>query len=201
MLRDICDQQLRLKGRQMVTFNHSIPKLRRLRVLCLYLFLPVFFAIPTPFAAGPSLSDAEKHQRVMAMYAEYKKEFPGVTDIDAKAAIGLLSDPDVVFVDERKPEEQAISMIPGAITGDQFLNHLDQYRGNRIITYCTISYRSGKLADKLHQEGIFIVNLKGGLLGWVHAGGPLVREGQPVRKLHVYGRKWDLAPDTIETVY
>jgi len=185
----------------MVTLNHAIPKLRRLRVLCLYLFLSVFFVIPAPLATGSSLSDAEKHQRVMAMYAEYKKEFPGVADIDAKAAIGLLSDPDVVFVDVRKPEEQAVSMIPGAITGDQFLDHLDQYRGGRTIVYCTISYRSGKLADKLHQEGISITNLEGGLLGWVHAGGPLVREGQPVRKLHVYGRKWDLAPNTIETVY
>jgi len=92
-------------------------------------------------------------------------------------------------------------MIPGAITEKQLLDHLDQYRDKRMIVYCTISYRSGKLADKLHKEGLSITNLKGGLLGWVHAGGPLVREGQEVRKLHVYGRKWDLAPDSIETVY
>jgi rhodanese-related sulfurtransferase len=185
----------------MLMLNHSILRIRRLSVLCLYLGLFVIFLMPTPLAAGPSLSNAEKYQRVMAMYAEYKKEFPDVADIDAEAAIDLLSEPDVVFVDVRKSKEQAVSMIPGAITEKQFLDHLDQYRDKRMIIYCTISYRSGKLADKLHKEGLSITNLKGGLLGWVHAGGPLVREGQAVRKLHVYGRKWDLAPDSIETVY
>ena len=54
---------------------------------------------------------------------------------------------------------------------------------------------------KLKRKGITMVNLKGGLLGWVHAGGPLVRGNLPVRVLHVYGRKWDLAPAGIETVY
>ena len=38
-------------------------------------------------------------------------------------------------------------------------------------------------------------------LAWVHAGGPLVRANLPVRTLHVYGRKWDLAPKSIETTY
>jgi rhodanese-related sulfurtransferase len=115
--------------------------------------------------------------------------------------MGLLSDPDIVFVDVRKPKEQAVSMIPGAITDDQFLDQLELYRGQQVIAYCTISYRSGKLAAKLQKKRISITNLKEGLLGWVHAGGPLVRQNQPVHMLHVYGRKWDLAPDHIETVY
>lgn len=159
------------------------------------------FCITAPCVSAASPSDAEKRQRVAAMYADYRKDFPGIKEIDAAAAIELLSDPGVLFVDVRTPKEQAVSMIPGAITDTQFMDQLDHYRGKRVIAYCTISYRSGKLAAKLEKKGISITNLKEGLLGWVHAGGPLVREGQPVQKLHVYGRKWDLAPDTIETVY
>jgi len=152
-------------------------------------------------AAASSLNDGEKLQKVMDMYAAYRQDFPGVPEIEPRAAIALLSDPGVVFVDVRSAEEQAVSMIPGALTEDDFMAHLDRYRGQRIIAYCTISYRSGKLAAKLRRRGVTLVNLKYGLLGWVHAGGPLMHAGQPVRRLHVYGAKWDLAPAGIETVY
>lgn len=147
------------------------------------------------------MNDVEKHQRVMAMYADYRKDFPSVPEIDAEAAMALLSNPDVVFVDVRKSKEQAVSVIPGAIRDKEFRANLDRYRGKRIIAYCTISYRSGKLAAKLARKGVTVINLKGGLLGWVHAGGPLVQNQNPVKRLHVYGRKWDLAPADIETVY
>ena len=137
----------------------------------------------------------------MDMYTDYRKDFAGVQEIDASAAIKLVGDPEVVFVDVRAPEEQAVSMIPGAVTSDVFLAAPDRYERQRIIGYCTISYRSGKLAAKMNLRGITIVNLKGGLLAWVHAGGLLVRGYKSVRQLHVYGREWNLAPSDIETVY
>lgn len=162
--------------------------------------LVVLVASPLPCIAQP-LSDAQKSQRVTAMYADYREDFPGIEEIEAADAMALLGDPDVVFVDVREPEEQAVSTIPGAVTGRVFLADPERYRGQRIIGYCTISYRSGKLAARLDRKGITLVNLKGGLLAWVHAGGPLARGSRPVQEMHVYGRKWDLAPQAIETVY
>jgi sodium/bile acid cotransporter 7 len=151
--------------------------------------------------AGADLSEAEKKATVRRLYATYEHKFPGITSISAQAALDLHQQGQAVFVDVRKPEEQAVSMIPGAVTSEVFLADMERFRGQRIIAYCTISYRSGKLAAKLNRKGITMVNLKGGLLGWVHAGGPLVRGNLPVTVLHVYGRKWDLAPVGIETVY
>ena len=159
-----------------------------------------FNLLSVPCTAQP-LSDAQKSQQVMAMYADYRKDFVGVQDIGASAAIERLGDPEVVFVDVRESEEQAVSMIPGAVTSEVFLSDPDRFQGQRIIAYCTISFRSGKLAAKMGRKGIRIVNLEGGLLAWVHAGGPLVRGYKPVKQLHVYGRKWDLAPSGIETFY
>ena len=156
--------------------------------------------LPQVFGAD-SPSDSEKLHRVMSMYANYRKNFAGVLEIEAAAAISLVGDPEVVFVDVRDPEEQAVSMIPGAVTSEVFLAAPERYQDQKIIAYCTISYRSGKLAAKLARQDITIVNLKGGLLAWVHAGGVLVRGYKPVKQLHVYGRKWDLAPHDIETVY
>ena len=158
------------------------------------------FSLSLVFGAA-SLSDSEKRQRFMAMYAEYRKDFTGVEEINTSAAIKLMGDPEVVFVDVRDPEEQAVSMIPGAVTSEVFLAAPERYQNQRIIGYCTISYRSGKLAAKMIRRGITIINLKGGLLAWVHAGGTLVRGCKPVKQLHVYGHKWDLAPADIETFY
>jgi rhodanese-related sulfurtransferase len=169
--------------------------------LFLYTILTASFCTNAASVGAASLSDAEKRQEVAAMYADYREDFPGIQEIDPERALKLREDLDVVFVDVRKPEEQAVSMIPGAVTSEVFLADTERFRGQRIIAYCTISYRSGKLAAKLNRKGITMVNLKGGLLGWVHAGGPLVRGNLPVTVLHVYGRKWDLAPAGIETVY
>jgi sodium/bile acid cotransporter 7 len=151
--------------------------------------------------SGDLLSDDQKRLKALAMYSEYKKSFPDVMEITAHQAIELLSNSEVVFVDVRKSKEQAVSMIPGAIPHKEFMAPLDQYRHKLIIGYCTISYRSGKLARKLKKKGITMINLEAGLLGWVHAGSPLVRQGKPVQKIHVYGSKWDLAPYHIKTTH
>lgn len=155
-----------------------------------------------PFrSVAESPSDTERFQRIMAMYADYRKDFAGIEEIEAAEALQRIADPGVVFVDARDPEEQAVSMIPGAVTSAVYLADPGRYRDQRIIAYCTVGYRSGKLAAKMQRKGITVVNLEGGLLAWVHAGGPLVRDNRPVEVLHVYGRKWDLAPQAIRTVY
>jgi len=70
-----------------------------------------------------------------------------------------------------------------------------------VIGYCTISYRSGKLAESLAPRGITMLNLEGGLLAWVHAGGKLFDRAGETRRIHVYGRKWNLAPQDYEAIW
>jgi sodium/bile acid cotransporter 7 len=145
--------------------------------------------------------DKQKRDRAIAMYIEYTKDFPGVKDIASAEALQLVSRSDVVFVDVRKAKEQKVSMIPGAVTKEHFLKNLEEYRDKKIIAYCTISYRSGKFAEKMAKKGVSITNLQAGLLGWLHAHGPLTHEKAPATTLHVYGKTWDLAPSWITTVF
>jgi sodium/bile acid cotransporter 7 len=155
-----------------------------------------------PQASGTApAGDEERLERVHAMYADYRRDFPEVPDISPEAALDLHSRGEALFVDVREPEEQAVSMIPGALTAEAFQAHPERYRGRTVIVYCTISYRSGILARELLARGVAVANLQGGLLGWVHAGGPVADAGGPVARMHVYGRKWDLAPLSFETVY
>ena len=135
------------------------------------------------------------------MDAGYKKDFPNVRDISPKQAMELHAQGKALFVDTRKPAEMAVSTLPGAVSKQYFLNHTNQYKNKTIVAYCTISYRSGLFSRDLVKEGIAVLNLQGGILAWLLEGGKVYdQNGKEVKRVHVYGGKWEFAPDGYETV-
>jgi sodium/bile acid cotransporter 7 len=147
------------------------------------------------------MSDAQKKETVYRMYAGYKKDFPNVKDISPQRAMELLDQNKVVFVDTRKPEEIAVSMLPGAVAEKDFLKDPDRYRERTIVAYCTISYRSGVFARDLANEGTTVLNLRAGILAWLLEGGRVYDQSEKeVKRVHVYGDEWDYAPAGYETV-
>ena len=147
------------------------------------------------------LSDIEKKETVYRMYAGYKKDFPNVKDLSPRQALELLNRDKLVFVDTRKPAEMAVSMLPGAVSRQYFLSHTNQYKDKTIVAYCTISYRSGVFARELAKDGITVLNLQAGILAWTLEGGKVYeKSGKEVKRVHVYGDKWDYAPVGYETV-
>jgi sodium/bile acid cotransporter 7 len=156
---------------------------------------------PGPARGANEMTDAAKLTRVEAMYRDYRKEFPEVPEISPQEAMRLLAEGQALFVDVREEREQAVSMLPSSITAKEFLEAPGRARDRVLIGYCTISYRSGKLAQQLAAPGVTLLNLQGGVLAWVHAGGKLYDRSGETRRLHVYGRKWDLAPQGYETVW
>jgi hypothetical protein len=94
----------------------------------------------------------------------------------------------------------SISMLPAAITMDTLLANPDAYQHQTIVSYCTISKRSGMFAKEMDRKGIFVANLKGGKLAWLLEGGKVYDEkGIEVRRTHVYDDEWNLAPAGYET--
>jgi sodium/bile acid cotransporter 7 len=150
--------------------------------------------------AAQELSDVRKKEIVYAMYADYKSDFPEVADIDPQEAMRLMESDRVVFVDTRKPAEMAVSMLPEAVTEEAFLSDIEAYGDRIVIGYCTISYRSGIFAREMAAKGVEIRNLRGGILAWTLEGGTVYEDGEPVKRLHVFGDKWDYAPRDYETV-
>ena len=145
--------------------------------------------------------DAEKLTRIQEMYAGYEEKFPGVTGITAEELRALRADGEVVLVDVRTPEEQAVSMIPGAVTQAEFEAERGKYAGAPVVTYCTIGARSGEYAAKLAADGVEVRNLEGSLLAWTHAGGELAGPEGPTKKVHVFGKRWNLAAAGYEGVW
>ena len=173
--------------------------LRTWLVAALALWLPLA-ACAQDFAGD----DQARLDEVGSLYARYHAEaFPGAADISAQEA-ARLSPGQVVFIDVRPEEERLVSTIPGSVTVDEFLGNAEAYMGRLGVAFCTISYRSGELVQEWGGQvgGVNVVNLSGGLLAWAHAGGPLVdASGEPVKRLHVFGKRWDLAPQDFETVW
>ncbi len=152
------------------------------------------------YAADVS-SDAEKRQKIEKMYVDYQKTFPEIPDMGPRHAMQRVKEEKIVFIDVRESEEQQVSMLPEAITARAYLENPEKYEDYLKIAYCTIAYRSGKFAQKLKNRGITIVNMRGGILAWVHDGGKIYDEHGKTNRIHVYGRGWDLAPEKYEAVW
>ena len=146
-------------------------------------------------------SDGAKRRKVADMYNGYKKHFRDVRDLSAKKAMDLTAEGKTVLIDIREPREQQVAMLPGAITEKEFMNDPAKYKDAVKIVYCTISYRSGKFAQRLQEKGIVVYNLRGGILAWVHDGGKVYDQNGETHRIHVYGRKWNLAPKRYEAVW
>jgi sodium/bile acid cotransporter 7 len=151
--------------------------------------------------AADNMDNAEKRAKIEALYRSYKRDFADVGEIEPAAAMQLLREGRALFIDVREEREQKVSMLPAAVTEKEFLKDPAKYASRTLIGYCTISYRSGKLAARLKKEGIPILNLRGGLLAWVHDGGRVYDSSGETRRIHVYGRKWNLAPAAYEPVW
>ncbi len=99
----------------------------------------------------------------------------------------------IVLIDVREPEEQMISMLPGAVKASDF--RLEDYRPEAIlVAYCTIGYRSAMLARQWRRCQREVFSLDGGILAWCHAGLPITEREQPTMWVHVYSADWSLLP-------
>ena len=155
----------------------------------------------TGCGARAPVTDEEKRARVEAMVAEVERRFPEVEVVTVAEVGRLLESGSVVLVDARSAREREVSWIPGSITADEFEQDPDRYADRTVVAYCTIGHRSSEYAKRQHDEGRRVLNLRGSLLSWTHAGAPLVGPGGPTRRLHVYGDTWNLAPARYETTW
>jgi len=146
------------------------------------------------------LTNATKKEIIYGMYGDYKKDFSSVDDISPREAMLLMKTAEVLFVDVRRPAEMNVSMLPNAITSNEFLKNPSKYKDFKIVVYCTISYRSGMFAKEMEKKGLKISNLSGGLLAWVLEGGKVFDTHGETKRIHVYNQKWNYLPRGYEMV-
>ena len=146
-------------------------------------------------------SDEAKRERIEAIYRRSKRSFPKIADLTAEELQRRLAGENMVVVDVRSPEEQAVSMIDGAITSDEFEAGLDAYEGATVVAYCTLGHRSGLYVQELQSRGWTALNLIGAIVAWTHGGGALVDGDGPTRMVHVWDRRYNLTAGGYQPVW
>ena len=126
-------------------------------------------------------TDEQKFREIEKMSDKVSQ--PGVPELTADELRKLQTQEKIVLVDVRTPDEQVVSMIPGAITASDFEDNRQSYEGATVVTYCTIGGRSGKYAKGLVDAGVKAFNLRGAILAWTHAGGELIETEGPYSRL------------------
>lgn len=129
-----------------------------------------------------------------------KEEFPEVEHISTGSLQTLIKSRDagveqLLLIDCRKPEEFAVSHLPGAInlqTTDEVKAHLTENTDPPpIAIYCSVGYRSAALATELKAINLEAKNVLGSIFGWANENRPLVNnEGVEVDKVHPYNQFW-----------
>lgn len=103
-----------------------------------------------------------------------------------------------LFLDARELNEFQVSHINKArhVGYDKFdLTSLkDVDKNQQIVVYCSVGYRSEKIAEKLVQAGYTNVqNLYGGFFEWVNESLPVVNnQGKQTDRVHAYSKSWGI---------
>lgn len=103
---------------------------------------------------------------------------------------------EATFLDARSKPEYEVSHIPSAKwIGFSAFNSKDVEKLDRtkpVVVYCSVGYRSEKIALKLQQLGFSkVMNLYGGIFAWKNQGREVVNmEGTPTEQVHTYNKKW-----------
>lgn len=117
---------------------------------------------------------------VSATYYYLQPLNPSYGDISIEHARRLIeSNPDLVIVDVRTPEEFATGYLEGAVNlcvecdAQLLLDNLDP--NDDILLYCRTGRRSANALGVLRENGYEkVYNMLGGITAWTNAGYPIV---------------------------
>ena len=126
-----------------------------------------------------------------------RRRFPDVAVITCEELADRLAGegPMPLLIDARGPEEFALSHLAGArrLPGPDASGAAGLARETAIVVYCSVGYRSARLARSLRQAGFTDVrNLEGSLFRWANLGLPLAGTGYARPRVHPFHPCWAL---------
>jgi rhodanese-related sulfurtransferase len=131
-------------------------------------------------------------------HAVVRRRFPDVRSIsidELRARMGSVRPP--VLLDARTREEFDVSHLEGAVPAPDRDAALEALAGEppdrEIVVYCSVGWRSARLAEELAARGFGRVrNLEGAIFRWANRGLPLHRNGERATRVHPFDATWGL---------
>lgn len=151
-----------------------------------------------PVFAEGSMSDKEKLETVRKMSQNFEGKFPEAVEIPPSEALALSEKGEALFIDVRTAKEQAVSMLPGAVSQTAFEKNPGIADEKTAVAYCTIGARSGAYSQKMNRKGVRVLSISGGMLRWLLEGGKVYHEGEETKQVNVFGDGWNYLPEGYE---
>ena len=134
-------------------------------------------------------------ERALRLVREAFPDVPQLTTDQLTAIQANDASPDIVLLDARSATEFDVSHLPGAVLASNTRMALDALEAidpkRTVVVYCSVGYRSSRLAEKLRARGIEnVFNLEGSLFRWANEGRPLYRREERVYEAHPYDEEW-----------
>ena len=105
---------------------------------------------------------------------------------------------DIFFLDAREEAEYKVSHLAGAVFVGYDTFNIETVsrleKNSKIIVYCSVGYRSEKVAEKMKAAGFTnVFNLYGGIFEWVNQDNSVVdTTGQETGNVHAYNKTWSV---------
>ena len=127
-----------------------------------------------------------------------RESFPDVPRISTRQLAAMRADgatPGIVLLDARSAAEFNVSHLDGALLASNTRMALEVLEasepGRTVVVYCSVGYRSSRLAALLRAHGFEkVFNLEGSLFRWANEGRPLHRGTERVHEAHPYDEEW-----------
>ncbi|MYA18443.1 MAG: rhodanese-like domain-containing protein [Gammaproteobacteria bacterium] len=161
------------------------------------------FAMATALLLVQAASTAEAPQERLEAEDRWAKTlrivretFPDVPQLSTeRLAEALEADADVVLLDARSKEEFETSHLQGAVRATSIRSAREALKEHgkksMVVVYCSVGYRSSRLAQKLRATGVEnVFNLEGSLFKWANEGRPVYRASEQVRTVHPFDEDW-----------
>ena len=157
----------------------------------LLLVLSLLLLVPAAFADSPTRDELWSDT-----LDAVRDDFPQVRHLSTDDLAKLLEkQPEITILDTREPEEYEVSHIQGAVLARNAKDALDaledQDLDNLVVVYCSVGYRSSRVAAILKRRGYSnVFNLEGSLFKWANEDRPIYRGDQKATKVHPYDESW-----------
>lgn len=121
-------------------------------------------------------------------------DFPDVQEITVEELSRMLAEGEALrLFDVREAKEYAVSHISSAenLESAGRIAAAVSEKSARIVAYCSVGYRSGKVAEELRSLGYsHIYNLKGSIFEWANEGRPVFSGGEEIQFVHPFNETW-----------
>lgn len=144
-------------------------------------------------ATGGEAVAPERWEQTLQLVRE---TFPDVPQMSTGRLADLLDQGrEVVLIDARSEAEFKTSHLEGAIRaiGVRAARKALEEHGDKptVVVYCSVGYRSSRLAQQLRDDGVEnVFNLEGSLFLWANEGRPVYRGSDQVRSVHPFDDDW-----------